>query len=88
MLLQSVLSAPTVLAESASTTEDKVLAWTRAHSIAFTDLERIFLDIVDTAITSAASIPCSLGEYREGLELMVSHLETAIASTAAFDRDP
>jgi hypothetical protein len=85
-MLQSVLNVPGVLGESART-EEKVPAWVPSSSIAFTDLERIFSDIIDTAIISAASVACSIGEYREGLELMVSRLEMTISSTAAFDSE-
>ena len=85
-MLHSVLDVPTILDRPATSIE-RFRTWNRPPSIAFTDLERIFADIVETAITEAASIPCSITEYREGLVLMVSRLEDTIASAAQFDRD-
>jgi hypothetical protein len=49
------------------------------------DLEGIFSDIVDTAISRAAGIPCLIDEYREGLRLMVSRLTCTIDSLPRFD---
>jgi hypothetical protein len=57
-----------------------------ARPVAFGDLERIFGDIVDTAITRAASIPCFVDDYRHGLELMVTRLNMTIRSLPRYDR--
>jgi hypothetical protein len=48
-----------------------------------TDIDGIFSDIVETAVTRAAGIPCSPEEYLQGLEVMMSHLERVITWTAA-----
>jgi hypothetical protein len=47
------------------------------------DIDGIFSDIVETAVTRAAGIPCSPEEYLQGLEVMMAHLERVIAWTAA-----
>ena len=52
-----------------------------------TDLERIFSDIIATAVIRAASIPFSLEEYRRGIELMASHLHMIITSMSTIERD-
>ena len=75
-MAQSILDAPIEALTMARPRE----AWGAVPSIARTDLERIFADIIDTAITNAASIPCSIEEYREGLGLMLYCLEATIAS--------
>jgi len=62
-------------------------AETDPASLAGTDLERIFSDIISTAVTRAASIPCSLEEYRSGIELMASRLRAISESALTIERE-
>src|SRR5262245_27441277 len=73
VLMPALLSQP---AES----DERLAAWASAPAPVARDLASIFIDIVDTAITRAAGIPCSLDEYRDGLELMSQRLGRTIAS--------
>jgi hypothetical protein len=65
--------------------EERLVPWgPPARGLASQDLVRIFNDIIDTAITRAAGIPCSLDEYRQGLDLMVRRLGSTIGSLPVF----
>ncbi len=70
---------PTLLGQPAES-DERPPVWPSDPAPVARDLTSIFIDIVDTAITRAAGIPCSLDEYRDGLELMSQRLGRTIAS--------